>query len=247
MQLSEYFEHTFVISLPERSDRRSQVAEELESIGMPLQPGKVEFFDAIRGEDPGGFPCAGAHGCFRSHLGAIERAIERDLNSVLILEDDVAFLPPLRALQPTITRTLAEIPWDLAFLGHCNPVTGSEYTLEPTTDPVRGAHCYGVHRRSMVDLRDFLRSVLTRPPGHPAGGPMHYDGALYTFHRFAPERIFLMSRPSLALQSASRSDIAGGRWFDDVPALTGAVSLMRRLKTRWRQQFRRTHLPIPLT
>lgn len=237
MKLADYFERAWVISLPERRDRREQVTAQLEAFGMPLQPGKVEFFDAHRLPDAQGFPSPGAHGCFRSHLAVLERAIAAGCRNVLVFEDDVAFAPGCHAIEEDIARTLSETPWDVAYLGHSNAATHARPSFAPTRQVITGAHCYAVHGDCLVALRDFLRELLDRPPGHPRGGPMHYDGALRTFLVAHPERVALLCDPPLAFQSASKSDIAGGRWFDEVPALAGAVSLVRRLKTRWRQQF----------
>lgn len=237
MTLADYFERAWIISLPDREDRRGQVVPQLESIGMPLQPGKVEFFDAFRPSDPQGFPSPGAHGCFRSHLAVLELAIAAGCRNVLVFEDDVAFSPVWTELEEDVERTLSQTPWDIAYLGHSSAITHEHHTFEPTRQVITGAHCYAVHGSCLVALRDFLQQMLERPPGHPQGGPMHYDGALRTFLVAHPERVALLSDPPLAFQSASKSDIAGGRWFDDVPALAGAVSLVRRLKTKWRQQF----------
>lgn len=236
MKLSEYLERTYVISLRERVDRRAHVTGELARVRLPVTPGRVDFFDAHRVSHAEGFPCTGAHGCFLSHLAVLESAAAQHLGNVLILEDDVAFRPMLTTLESEVVETLTSQPWDIAFLGHCNPTDSVVYRLQPTSRPVRGAHFYAVHGRCIPALAEFMRALLGRPAGHPDGGPMHYDGALYTFLRTHPDRIGLLSEPSLALQSASRSDIAGGRWFDDIEALTGAVQWVRRLKTRWRQR-----------
>ena len=85
------FDSVYCINLEERKDRRDEflcdVPDEL----------FVEFFDAIDGKKfllpdwwPGG---PGGYGCYLSHKRIIERAIQADYDSILILEDDAKFKP----------------------------------------------------------------------------------------------------------------------------------------------------------
>ena len=68
--LSDGFEHeTFVINLPYRTDRRSEMQRELSRIGWNAQ-----FFPAIRPASAGSFSSIGAHGCFLSHLAVLKAA-----------------------------------------------------------------------------------------------------------------------------------------------------------------------------
>ncbi len=84
MSLAKFFEGTLVINLPERKDRRRQITRELEAVGMPLEPGGVEIFPAIRPSEARGFPSRGVRGCLLSQLGILESARGRGLKNVLI-------------------------------------------------------------------------------------------------------------------------------------------------------------------
>ena len=60
---------------------------------------------------------------------------------------------------------------------------------------------------------------------------MHVDGA-YGFYRFRNQgAVNLIAVPNLGWQRASRSDIAGGKWWDDVPGLSRLAGLARAAKT----------------
>ncbi|WP_228056539.1 hypothetical protein [Microcoleus sp. LEGE 07076] len=59
MKLTEFFERTYVVNLPERQDRRRDITKELANAGISLAPNSVEIFPAIRPETAGEFPSIG--------------------------------------------------------------------------------------------------------------------------------------------------------------------------------------------
>ena len=77
-------ENVYYINLEERVDRKVLVETELKKMKW-----KYERFDAIKHE-------RGIFGCGLSHLAVVEMAKEKDLDYVVILEDDVQFLQPER-------------------------------------------------------------------------------------------------------------------------------------------------------
>lgn len=80
--MSSNIEHIFYINLAHRTDRKSEIENELEIMGLNK---KAERFDAILMK-PGPF------GCGYSHIGALKLAKERKYKNVLILEDDFMFV-----------------------------------------------------------------------------------------------------------------------------------------------------------
>lgn len=66
----------FYINLDERSDRRIQIEQELQKIGL-----RAERFPAIKHE-------FGIIGCGQSHIAVLKLARERRLKNVLVFEDD---------------------------------------------------------------------------------------------------------------------------------------------------------------
>jgi GR25 family glycosyltransferase involved in LPS biosynthesis len=80
--MTSNIEHIFYINLAHRIDRRSEMEQELEKMGLIH---KAERFDAVLMKP-------GAFGCGYSHIGALKLAKERGYKNVLILEDDFMFV-----------------------------------------------------------------------------------------------------------------------------------------------------------
>ena len=76
--------NVFYINLLERVDRKKHVEEQLTNIGL-----SAERFNAVK--LPNG---NGALGCSMSHLKCLQLAKERNLDHILIVEDDIIFLNP---------------------------------------------------------------------------------------------------------------------------------------------------------
>ena len=77
-----------------------------------------------------------------------------------------------------------------------------------------------------------LEKILSRPAGHPRGGPMHLDGAYSTLraqnHALATYAYF----PALGYQRPSRTDVGNLKWFDRVGMLTPIVDIARKLRAK---------------
>src|SRR5579883_3652466 len=89
MQIKDYFERIYAINLPHRGDRRNAIRREMANAGLPLTPGKIEIFSAVRPDDAAGFPGIGVRGCFLSHLSILKHAQATGLANVLVMEDDL--------------------------------------------------------------------------------------------------------------------------------------------------------------
>jgi glycosyl transferase, family 25 len=225
-----------IVSLASRTDRRNETIQEFARHGWRIPDSQVRFFDAVAPQEAGGFPSIGARGCFMSHLNILREAWQEGASSVLILEDDVAFTRDMGQLAPQAVESLQAQEWDIAYLGHDygdHPGTLSWVRIE---QPRQQAHCYAVNGRILPTLVEFLEQILQRPPGHPDGGPMHFDGALGTFIRRHPEVRALHCSRNLAYQRPSRTDIhqtsALDRhaWFAPLKQLYRAI---KRLYWRW--------------
>ena len=224
-RLLDHFDRTWIIHLPDREDRRRQTAQELRRNGMRLAPGKVEFFLARRPERAAGFPSPAVRGCFASHLAVLRLARDLGLAHVLVMEDDVSFAGRLRFVEGALVRRLRREDWDVVYFGHREPLPATAPTpLCLHRGPVLLSHFYGMGRRGLERVVPFLEGLLTRPAGHPEGGPMHLDGALSEFRARHPELVTLLAHPSLAWQRPSRRGPppdAGGR----VPVVRGLLGL----------------------
>lgn len=235
--IHEYFDRTYVINLPARTDRRAAMIQELKQAGMPLRPGCVEIFPAVRPADAGGFPSIGARGCFLSHQAVLQQALADGLKRVLILEDDLSIAKTFQRDQDRLEEQLRSSDWGFVYFGHIEGDPGPEPArLAPTSAPLVTAHFYGVNGPVLAPLSAFLETLLQRPPGHPDGGPMHVDGAFSTFRALHPEIVTLLATPNQGWQRSSRSDIAPNRWFDRVPGVRELVRVARSGRNWWRRE-----------
>ena len=235
-ELTDHFSRTYIINLPERTDRLREVTAVLERGGMPLRPDKVEVFPAVRVQDPMGFPSASARGCFMSHLSVLKQALELRLPNVLILEDDVEFATVFQRVLPHILDQLSQQTWSFAYLGYSyvdNTAYASQDTqtvdMKPFSDEIRCTHAYAVHGSAFKPVIQHLEQLLSGPPGDRENGPMHVDGAFNIFRKKHPERLTLSAAPQIAWQRASFSDIHGSGWTS-MPAARRLLSPARSFK-----------------
>lgn len=227
------FDRIAIINLPDRHDRRRAVTRELRRWGVAVDGERVRFVEAIRPDGPGDFPSTGARGCFLSHLKTLRQAQADGVQRLLVLEDDVMFLPAL-GRSDHLAPVLAQDGWHLAYPGHVRAALPGPLRWEPSQEALVCAHCYAVHASALPVLVDFLDACLARPAGHPDGGPMHVDGALSVLRHQRPDLLTWVASASLAGQRSSRSDIIGPSWLDRWLG-TGLAAGVRALRNRWRR------------
>lgn len=233
--LLNFFDKSYIINLPERIDRRRQMEEELKMLGF-VEPSRVVFFPAIKPDDRGDFPNLGARGCFLSHLAVLKEAQRENLNNVLIMEDDLLFTRFLIQQQDEAVNELQQLNWDIAYPGHGESLPpGTEGIFQKYSQPLVLAHFVAFNRKAIAQVVDFLEIVLSRPAGHPDGGPMHVDGAYSTFRMQHPDLVTLIANPSLGIQRSSPSSIAGYKWFETAPVLAQLLGAARSVKN-WQKR-----------
>lgn len=230
MMFTDNFDAIYIINLRSRSDRRSEMLEELGRIGLKGDP-RIRFFDAIETKERGCFSQPGAHGCYLSHLSILERESGSGRH-ILVLEDDCDF-------RRDASRYRLSGRWDIFYGG---------YTADDPADPLNsniiGAHCMGYSPRAVSCAASYLRRLLEHdfPPDPRASQDGRFDpaikppldGAIVWLRRAHPELKTVFAQ--IAVQRASRSDIAGGNWLDRlVPALIGHA---RKLKNALRHILR---------
>lgn len=242
--LLSVFDHIYVINLAHRDDRRREMNAQLNRIGLSLNHPAVTLFPASFPPDEGDFPTRGARGCFESQLG-VHRAILADgVKRALMLEDDADFIPDFAAALTAIRDDLARTDWDLFYSVAPLEAQPGDQPLGPhllRLSPVHTfplAHFVGFSARFSELAVPYLEAIYARPPGDPAGGPMHVDGAYCWIRAAYPDLTVLGSREPLAVQRSSRSDIAELRFWDRLPGLRQFSSLARRYPTAIRL-FRR--------
>ncbi|MCE9534019.1 MAG: glycosyltransferase family 25 protein [Planctomycetes bacterium] len=236
MKFRDFFARVFIINLPERSDRRAEMMIELKQASLLPEPGRIEFFAAVKVADAAGFPNAGYHGCFRSHLCVLKQARDAGAANVLVLEDDLAVSSSFLRDEESLIEFLQTNEWGIAYFGHSLDEPSSRpTTLERHHDSVPLSHFYAVNGRYLERLVDFFEKILTRPEGHPDGGPMSPDGALNFFLMRNPDVPCHVATPNLGIQRSSRSDLTP-KWFDNVPVLHRVIAMLRKVKRRLKRR-----------
>ena len=231
--LGDAFGRLRIINLRRRADRRAETLAELTQLGESLEATRQAFFEAIEPSTAAGFPSAGVRGCYLSHLAVLEQALEDRVDTILVMEDDITFVRDARRQLAEATRGLAVFNWDIAYFGHAQGRLPGAPGWKRVPGPMRFAHCYAVNGRTLQRLVDFLHQILAREPGHPDGGPMHFDGALSTFLGRNPDiQAYYFSR-NLAYQRPSRTDLHRPSLLDRTPVLRRAAAPLRWLKRRY--------------
>lgn len=134
------FSKIFVVGLPERTDKRDALALTASLTGF-----HVDFVDGVRGESipekavPFGIDRHALEetnlGSWRGHMNAVRRIVEEDLESALIMEDDMDWDVRLRSQLEEVAKGARELlsprgapsdphspygdSWDVLWIGHC--------------------------------------------------------------------------------------------------------------------------------
>jgi len=217
---------TFVINLESRADRRAAMQRELLRVDW-----SASFFPAIRPLSAGRFTSPGARGCFLSHLEVLKRARDARADHLVILEDDVNFVRGFSDRWKFAMTELDSLEWSVFYPGHAQlGDLPAGLSLIPPTRSVLCAHFMMLNGRAIPTIIEGLERILSRPPGHQLGGPMHVDGAYSTIRAQNPTLKTYAIAPVLGYQRPSRTDIRDTRWFDRIPPLEPVVNLFRRLK-----------------
>jgi GR25 family glycosyltransferase involved in LPS biosynthesis len=233
----EYFEQIYVINLPHRHDRRREIAEQLSEIGLGFDSPGIKLFEAVRPEAADGFPSVGARGCFLSHLGVLRDACSRGLERILIIEDDLNFVPDFNTRMDKVRLALEGIDWSVFYGGYALKsflqMDDAEIVVKVKSSELIGnTHFVAFRGGAICEAVTFLEALLSRPAGDPRGGPMHVDGAYNWFRNEFPSRITLLAVSQLGYQRSSRTDIHALRWFDRVPVVRSAVGTLRRMRSK---------------
>jgi glycosyl transferase family 25 len=230
VNITNIFSRVYVINLPQRTDRRREMAGQLRRIGLGER--EVAWFAAVRPADAGGFPTLGARGCFLSHLGVIEDAVCCGHESILILEDDCNFVPVEQ--WDHIAGVLRGKQWDMfyggakALHGELSPWRGPLARI-PHDQAVTLTHFMAFRGDALREVADHLRAMLSRSAGDRAGGPMHVDGAYSWYRSQHPQLRTYTANPQIAVQRASRTDIHALAWHDRVRGVSDLAAVARKM------------------
>lgn len=247
MTFEEYFEKIYVINLPSRPDRLVSIRQEMMALRVSVETPKFSVPVAPILNEPGGFPTKGVKGNFLSHLANIEDAYDNGFERILVLEDDAIFRTTLYNVdyQAAVLEAVDAYEWSMWFPGHYlkSHPSDAPRLVYPTTQGFKWAHCYALNRRGIKALRDYLRLVYDRPPGHPEGGKMYIDGAFTHFRRQFTDHICLVSNPVLSIQKSSDTNLGTRQDASHSGTVNGLRNLARLAKD---ELWRRTGIHITL-
>lgn len=232
----DYFDKIYIINLASREDRKREMAQQLKNIGLSFELPNVELFPAVRPENADGFPSVGARGCFMSHLGILRSAKMAGHSRILILEDDLDFVPDFSLRIDDTLHNLKQQAWSVFYGGYVLLSSKAQpkeiITIIKAEEPVRTTHFLAIQGNAIAELVECLEAMLARPAGHKDGGPMHVDGAYGLFRRKHPNHITIIAQPELGHQRPSRTDIHDLNWYDRVAGVRDLVQWLRKLKRK---------------
>ncbi|SHG77185.1 hypothetical protein [Cognatishimia maritima] len=235
--LLSLFDMIYVLNLPERRDRRMQMAQQLARVGLSLEHPKITLFPACKPREAGEFPTIGTRGCFESYLAILTDALAAGHDRFLVIEDDADFARGFEAQMPEAAAFLSGKNWGLVY--------GYSTELEPVDAPgplrfvdpevgVRCTHFVAFSGDAARQALPYLQGIYGRPMNDPNGGAMHLDGALTWFRAAHPDVVTYAAKDSLAIQRPSLSDIHPPRWYERTPPFSTLYRLALRAKAALR-------------
>lgn len=140
--MKNFFEKAFYINRKDRIDRRQKFEEELAKADLL---GWVERYEAVHRDkivSKNNKPSKSEIACGASHRNIIEIAHEKNLENVLIFEDDACFLDNFHEICNKSLEQLKNVEWDLFYLS-CrlfdNPINIIDRNL------IKISSCYCCH------------------------------------------------------------------------------------------------------
>lgn len=168
MGIAELFDRIYIVNLPERTDRRREMEDQLVKVGLGGHP-RVMFFPAIRPNAAGEFPSIGARGCFSSHLAILQDAAQQGLQRILILEDDLDFSRDFNARIGALCARLQQSDWGVFYGGYelLQPLAGPDAEIQSMAAEaaVRTTHFIAFQAPVMERAAAYLQAMLARPGG----------------------------------------------------------------------------------
>lgn len=195
----------YFINLDHREDREQAIRENLHKSGFA---GRIERLSAIRGEVAKDPVINGRIGCVLSHRLAISQAAEKNLEAVLILEDDAVFVEDRLKFLDRALLSLSGRNWDILYFGYnaVGPVKREGDCMCRLTHPLT-THAMVVHSRIydqiLSDLPASQEECLEWLSTHKA------IDVYYGFDLTPKKNVFGVY-PPVAFQEEDYSDIQHG-------------------------------------
>ncbi|MGR3712476.1 MAG: hypothetical protein ACU0A6_05090 [Shimia sp.] len=229
--LFDWFDHVYIVNLLDRDDRRAETTAEFARTGVAIPNDHITFFAATRPTDKGEFPSLGSLGNMISQTRVLADALDRDLDRVLICEDDLHLLDVTDDALAAVIADLDNQQWTIALLGYLEPETPptDHIGLIPWSEGTLGVQFWAIQGRETIQAyHDYLVAVRSRPSGHPDGGSMFFDAAFNMVRTKVDGVTFRLATPNLAGQRSSRTDIHALRFYDRIEPFKTLAGLLRR-------------------
>jgi hypothetical protein len=203
--LESLFSEVYCVNLYRRPDRWQRFIDGLPKDWPWPIPIRVSAVDGQRVKPPKWWSQGGpAWGCYRTHLNILEDVLNRNVHSVLFLEDDAVFRKDFVAKLAAKINTL---PADagMIYLGGQN-LKVNEYPPEKITEHwyrpynINRTHAYGLRGRSMMQ-RVYEHLLKQKWPGK-----QHIDHHYGFLHQERKDPIYIPDE-WLVGQAAGKSDI----------------------------------------
>lgn len=238
----DYFDKIYVINLIARADRRDEMDVQLKKLGYTLNHPKIIVFNAIKPANAEEFPCIGARGCFLSHLGVLKHAQINGYKNILIFEDDLDFSTHFVSRSEKVLLSLNQNNWEIFYGDYrlYENLVSDENAAKVVTSiyPLGTTNFLGLKSVVIKPIIDYFELILSRPAGHPQGGPMHVDGAYNCFRKDFPTFNTIIATPALGFQRSSFSDITAVSWKNKLPFIQLIKKILKIVNyQRYKKQF----------
>jgi hypothetical protein len=226
------FDAIYVMYLPRDSERIENIQRQFQHAELDAE--KLVLFKGLTFDDAAGFPKVGTRGCVMTFHAIFTECLAKGYSNVLVLQDDCTFSRKLFDHDQDIAQQAKTAHWDVLYLGHGEKFEHLNKRLSSvdSTRSVMLTHCCAYSSKAMRLLVAQIDESLTRPPGHPDGGPMYFDGYMNTVRR-RHQLTTLCAVPSLAWQMSSKSNLTPSV-LDRLPLVSVLLSPARNLRNRLR-------------
>lgn len=219
MDILDFFDRVYIISLDSQVDRRSKLIEQLNQLGV--YPPFLEVFSAVHG-DSVGVPAwwksgGGAWGCLLSHAAVLQDAVKRKLSSYLVLEDDAIFSTHADS---DLSSFLKDVPddWEQVYLGGVNllePIKLSPTVIRPKD--MNRTHAYGLSASAYQRFHQHIFHAPDYISAYNDGWYPHFDHQLGLAHRRGDWNVYAPT-VNIVGQRENHSDINRSwhpdKWWD---------------------------------
>lgn len=207
LELNKYFERCYVVTLQRRPDRYRDFCARIRK-GWPfVAPERWRAVDGHLVPHPKHWKMGGgAWGCFRSHLGIIERCLNENVRSVLLLEDDAL---PCEDFTGRVSAFLEKVPadWGMIYLGGQFLKAKQGHAPEQLNDQV--VRPYNVNRTHAFALsREGMRVVYRHLCRNDWHWKHHIDHHLGRLHQSRTLPVYCPTQ-WLVGQASGQSNISG--------------------------------------